>query len=570
MHEVRRGTRKVRIAHLAGPNATIHNTPPLVTSNKARALYALPLLTDVDGNPSRYDSLRPQKLASPVSVYVEQFSAHPLEADAAHLYAPPDGYLDNQGNFSDTETATANRPVFRVELRPEDGYYPLPYMARQRDGSAWETDGVSSFASREMSRQPFMPDGSRTFDEVDRLGVDPRGRASAIHDIADVEFFRVAPSGGYTNGLPVDKSGNQGNGAVAFEVSGTDFFPYRPPHLSKSPPRATLAGIANAAQKILRDGHYDGAIWTQGSPRIEETIYWLNLVLDVTVPICGNASQRYHGETSNDGPRNLIDSVHYISSRCWIDSEGRNRGGAVLVQDQRVFAAREVVKVDARPGGFAASGGHGGIIGTASEGRSRLCFVPTARHTYHSELNIGRLPEAVRGLMQSDRRIQHVEIPTKTPSGELRDDAIPSVSIIKDYSYSEDDYGIHPENEVAIIAILRKCLMSHPLAGFVLEGLSPYGKPASASKLAALERAVYCGFPVVCVGRGNTEGFARHSRGFIGGSNLTATKARMLLMLCIMRFGMLPPANDPENPSEAERRATEQHLDHYRKIFDTH
>ena len=28
-------TRKAQIAHLAGPNATIQNTPPLVTSYKA-------------------------------------------------------------------------------------------------------------------------------------------------------------------------------------------------------------------------------------------------------------------------------------------------------------------------------------------------------------------------------------------------------------------------------------------------------------------------------------------------------------------------------------------------------
>jgi hypothetical protein len=33
--------RKARIAHLAGPNATIQNTPPLVTSNKARAKHNL-------------------------------------------------------------------------------------------------------------------------------------------------------------------------------------------------------------------------------------------------------------------------------------------------------------------------------------------------------------------------------------------------------------------------------------------------------------------------------------------------------------------------------------------------
>ena len=47
--------KKIRIAHLAGPNATIQNTPPLVTSNKARAAHGLPLLTDVEGQPSRFD-----------------------------------------------------------------------------------------------------------------------------------------------------------------------------------------------------------------------------------------------------------------------------------------------------------------------------------------------------------------------------------------------------------------------------------------------------------------------------------------------------------------------------------
>ena len=40
-------TKKARIAHLAGPTATIQNTPPLVTSNKARTKRKLPLLTDI-------------------------------------------------------------------------------------------------------------------------------------------------------------------------------------------------------------------------------------------------------------------------------------------------------------------------------------------------------------------------------------------------------------------------------------------------------------------------------------------------------------------------------------------
>jgi hypothetical protein len=76
---------------------TIQNTPPLVTSNKARAKHNLSLLADPDGAPARFDVLRPQRLAAPVTVYVEQFSAHPLEADAAELYGPPDGYVDSAG-----------------------------------------------------------------------------------------------------------------------------------------------------------------------------------------------------------------------------------------------------------------------------------------------------------------------------------------------------------------------------------------------------------------------------------------------------------------------------------------
>jgi L-asparaginase len=65
-------SKKTRIAHLSGPTATIQNTPPLVTSNKARSKLGLPLLTDVDGAPLRHDALRPQRLAAPTKVYVER------------------------------------------------------------------------------------------------------------------------------------------------------------------------------------------------------------------------------------------------------------------------------------------------------------------------------------------------------------------------------------------------------------------------------------------------------------------------------------------------------------------
>ena len=53
---------KARIAHLSGPNATIQNTPPLVTSNKARQKHNLPLLKAPDGSNIRFDALRAQRL----------------------------------------------------------------------------------------------------------------------------------------------------------------------------------------------------------------------------------------------------------------------------------------------------------------------------------------------------------------------------------------------------------------------------------------------------------------------------------------------------------------------------
>jgi len=68
---------------------------------------------------------------------------------------------------------------------------------------------------------------------------------------------------------------------------------------------------------------------------------------------------------SDDGPKNIVDSVEYIASRVCEDEQGRNRAGAVLIQEQRVFAARAVQKADARPGGYVATGGHGGILGAA-------------------------------------------------------------------------------------------------------------------------------------------------------------------------------------------------------------
>src|SRR5687767_8884537 len=79
---------KPKIAVFSGPTSTIQNNKPLITSNKAREQYGLPLKKDVWGRPTM-DWPRYQRLAAPVTVYIEMFTAHPLESDVAELYAAP-------------------------------------------------------------------------------------------------------------------------------------------------------------------------------------------------------------------------------------------------------------------------------------------------------------------------------------------------------------------------------------------------------------------------------------------------------------------------------------------------
>ena len=549
---------KPRIAHISGSNATISSSPPLVTSNKAREKRGLHLLEDANGARLRFDALRPQRLAAPVTVYVEQFSAHPLEHDAAELYGPPDGYVDRAGGFHRERQNESDVPVYEITLSPDDGLYPLPYMAVQADGRPWDEDCTAPNAPASHARQPFYPDGARLLEEIDRLGIDGKGLASVISSRAELDFYRVTPPGGYTKGEPP-------------EVPGEHFFPYRPKHLAASPPRPALATITNSVQRILASGSYAGAIWTQGSPRIEETVYWLNLLIDTTLPICGNVSQRPHGMISDDGDKNLADSAEFIVSRVCADESGNNRVGVVLIQDQRIFSARDVQKADARPGGYTVTGGHGGIVGAVGhEGPPTLTYIPARRHTYQSQVNIARLPAKVLGVSRAGDKVAMIPVAIKNEAGELLGSAIPKVAIVKDANYSAERINDDLDDGVDLLALISRNLERYPLSGFVLEGHAPFGTITSATRTRILKAAVYSGIPVAIVGRGNNEGFTAPQGVFIGARNLTATKARLLLMACLMRFGSPPPAADPRAPTEEEAKAVKQALAEYQSVFDTH
>ena len=550
---------KPKIAIFSGPTATIQNNKPLITSNKAREQYGLPLHKDKWGDTTA-DWPRYQRLAAPVTVYIEQFTAHPLEADVKELYAAPDGYVNTKGEFSKTKSSESDKPVYAVTLKPEDGLYALPYMGRQANGQAWEgvaTDPKAPFA---QSRQTFVPDASRIFEEIERNG-------GEIYSKADYDFYRAVPAGGYTKGLAKSKRTDVGDGDIAPEKLGENFFTYGPYGAAQG--RSKMATSVNYVQKAMNSGKYAGAIWLEGSPSIENTSYWLSLMVDTKLPITANSAHRSRGEISPDGDANILNSISFILSKVWADEQGHNQLGTVLVQDEIIYSAREIEKGDAHPGAYVVTGGYGGIFGSMTAG-AYLTNVPTRKHTWKSDVRVSQLPSTINGQVKRKGKFETVAVSIKTTEGELLPSAIPKVSLLKGDTWFDDDGGPNPSNEKGIIANIEQ-LLTYPLGGLVGEGTAPYSS-MSASQDRALEKAVLNGLPVVKTARGDASGLVKVNANnlFIEGNNLTTTKARLLLTGAIMKLGPMPRAADPEHPTPAETDAIKKKIALYQDIFQTH
>ena len=522
---------KPRIAVFSGPRATVTNSPPLVTSNKGR-LPGEPLL------PGRFDHLVGQLLYEPVVVRIRKFSAHPLEEDAKRLYH--ENGLD----------------YYEVELRPEDGPFLLPYMARRNDGSP--NGAPFGTGPGEDGRQHHYPDASRVFADIDRTisGRGDGGVGNALDNRADYDFIRVLPPGGYT---------------LQGEVAGIDFFASGGPQFSRFPTSAGLARVANMVNASLASGEYAGGLWMEGSPTVEETLYWLSLLVDTDLPIAGAASQRPHGQLANDGDRNLVDAVDYILS-----GEGKG-AGAVGVLDEQIFASREFKKADDRPGNYKATGGHGGILGSVGPPVT-LWYRPNYCHTSTSGVRLTALAERLEFLdAAGDARPTSITI--KDGTGALLENVMPRVHITKYGAYMAADATGSPDAEVDILGRVEQGLAERAsqeegalkLHGFVLEGASPYGF-GTGGQIAALTIAAYSGMPVVKVGRADPGGRvpSNANDAFIEGSNLDANKARLLLMAAMLKLGRLPRAVDPRNPTVEERDALVAKAAQFQEIFETH
>jgi hypothetical protein len=123
------------------------------------------------------------------------------------------------------------------------------------------------------------------------------------------------------------------------------------------------------------------------------------------------------------------------------------------------------------------------------------------------------------------------------------------VTVLADGGYSGMAYGHDTAPESDLIASIEHKLSLGLLTGFVIQGLVPYGRTPSHTRNKLMLKAAFSG---MIAGRGAPMGFADPSDYQIAAANLTANKARFLLMACLLRFGSLPAARDPDKPTSAE------------------
>ncbi|MBO0797534.1 MAG: asparaginase, partial [Blastocatellia bacterium] len=102
------------------------------------------------------------------------------------------------------------------------------------------------------------------------------------------------------------------------------------PHVT--PPR--MMQLAGEVKEKLSDDGIAGAVITHGTDTLEETAYFLDLVLDTEKPVVFVGAMRNSSELSWDGPANLRSAI-----RVAVDAKTRGLGVIVAMNDQMIAAA---------------------------------------------------------------------------------------------------------------------------------------------------------------------------------------------------------------------------------------
>jgi L-asparaginase len=135
-------------------------------------------------------------------------------------------------------------------------------------------------------------------------------------------------------------------------------------------------------QLVEQDSSLRGIVVTHGTATLEETAYFLNLVLKVDVPVVVVGSQRPPNGLSTDAALNMVNAVRVAGSR-----EAGGLGVLTILNDE-IQAAREVTKGSTHR--LETFRSHDlGMLGYADpDGRIAIYRSPTRRHAPDTEFDV--------------------------------------------------------------------------------------------------------------------------------------------------------------------------------------
>lgn len=102
--------------------------------------------------------------------------------------------------------------------------------------------------------------------------------------------------------------------------------------------RTALEKIGHEARNAESDG-IDGVVVTHGTDTMEETAYFLDLSLNLDIPILITGAQRSANQTSADGPGNILLACHAAAN-----ADFAGQGGVYIAMNDEIHAARYVTK----------------------------------------------------------------------------------------------------------------------------------------------------------------------------------------------------------------------------------
>jgi len=139
--------------------------------------------------------------------------------------------------------------------------------------------------------------------------------------------------------------------------------------------------LARRANEVLASPDVDGVVVTHGTDTLEETAYFLNLVLDTDKPVVLVGSMRPATAISADGPMNIYNGVVVAGM-----PEARGHGVMAMMNDDLHYAT-EITKTNTTHLNTMHSPNRG-RAGTCDTGKCTLFSPPAQRHTGGSEFRL--------------------------------------------------------------------------------------------------------------------------------------------------------------------------------------